>query len=312
MECFMLAVSVVLPLFIYMLVGMLIRHFKIFSEENFKAVNHMIFRVLIPLTLFFSVYKVNLGNVIQPKLYAYVWFSVIVIFGIVWVIVRHFKLEKAIAATMIQGICRSNFVLFGVSIAALLCDEEGVALISALSAVIVPTFNILAVILFESIRGEKISAKKMITEIFKNPLVDAGILGIAASLLKLRIPELLAGPLKELGSAATPLALVALGGMLSVKSITEHRYYLVISVLSRLIFVPAVAVGIGILAGFRGNSLVAVLAVFASPTAVASTPMAQSMGGDGKLAGEIVAATSAGSILTIFLWVLVLSGVGVI
>lgn len=59
-----------------------------------------------------------------------------------------------------------------------------------------------------------------------------------------------------------------------------------------------VMLSIGI--GLRGDILVALLAVFASPTAVASTPMVQGMGGDGELAGEIVATTSVFCIVTLF------------
>lgn len=327
MDCFILAVSVVLPLFLYMLVGALIKYFKIFTEDNFKAVNRMIFHVLIPLTLFFSVYKVDLKNTIQPKLYIYVWLSVVIVFGIIYGLFGKIRsnapqtrsddfssagLNKSDAATMIQGMFRSNFVLFGVSIASSLCDEEGVASISALAAIVVPTFNILAVILFQSIQGERVAAGKMICEIFKNPLVDAGILGIGAAFFELRLPQLLTEPLEKLGDAATPLALVALGGLLSARSISRHRYQLVLAALVKLALIPLVTVGTAILAGFRGNNLVAVLAVFAAPTAVASTPMAQAMGGNGRLAGEIVAVTSAGCIFTIFLWVFALSGLGFI
>ena len=137
-------------------------------------------------------------------------------------------------------------------------------------------------------------------------------MGIAVGLLEIRLPELVAEPLEKLGEAATPLALVVLGGLLSAKSISGHRYHLAVAALAKLVVIPFVTVCLGILAGFRGNDLVAVLAVFASPTAVASTPMAQAMGGDGKLAGEIVAVTSVGCILTMFLWVFVLAGVGYI
>lgn len=310
MEYFMLAVSVVLPLLIYMLVGTLIKYLRIFEEETFKAVNRMIFRIMIPLALFFSVYRADLERAVKPGLYAYVWISVVVVFALLYALCRKTKLAPSAAATMVQGMYRSNFVLFGVTIAASLCDGEGTATIAALTAIVVPTFNILAVIMFENARGEKAPAGRLLIEIFKNPLVDAGLLGLLAGLFHIRLPELLIGPLETLGEAATPLALVVLGGMLSVRSISEHRYYLLAAALARLVFVPLVMVVTGILLGFRGNDLVAVLAAFASPTAVASTPMAQAMGGDGKLAGEIVAVTSVGCIFTIFLWVFVLSGLG--
>lgn len=312
MEYFMLAVSVVLPLFVYMLVGVLIKHLGILGEENLKAVNRMIFNIMIPLALFFSVYRADLKSAVKPGLYVYVWVSVIAVFGLVWVFLRRCRLDGAVTATMVQGMFRSNFVLFGVTIAASLCDERGVASIAALSAIVVPTFNILTVILFETARGGKVPVGKLLIGIFMNPLVGAGVLGIAVGLLEIRLPELVAEPLEKLGEAATPLALVVLGGLLSAKSISGHRYHLAVAALAKLVVIPFVTVCLGILAGFRGNDLVAVLAVFASPTAVASTPMAQAMGGDGKLAGEIVAVTSVGCILTMFLWVFVLAGVGYI
>lgn len=80
----------------------------------------------------------------------------------------------------------------------------------------------------------------------------------------------------------------------------------------RLICVPLVTLLVGWLLGMRGVELIAVLSVFAAPTAVASTPMAQEMGGDAELAGEIVAVTSFFSIITIFLWILVMSKLGLL
>ena len=74
--------------------------------------------------------------------------------------------------------------------------------------------------------------------------------------------------------------------------------------------VPVIGLAVGILLGYRDVELVGLLAVFASPTAVASGPMAQAMGGNGQLAGEIIATTSAGCIVSIFLLILFLRGFG--
>ena len=54
---------------------------------------------------------------------------------------------------MIQGIYRSNYALFGASIAKAVCGSKGVALVAALTAIVIPTINVLAVILFETKRG---------------------------------------------------------------------------------------------------------------------------------------------------------------
>lgn len=310
MDSFLLAVSVVLPLLIYMMVGMLIRRLGILSEDHLKAMNRMIFKSMIPLALFFSVYRADLKSAVRPGLYLYAWCSVILVFLVLWKFIGKWEKDAPTAATLVQGIYRSNFVLFGGAMADSLCGGEGKAAIAALAAIIVPTFNMLAVILFEVTKGGKVQIGKLILEIFKNPLVDAGILGILVGVTGIRLPELLMGPLETIGSIATPLALVVLGGLLSAKSISDHRNYLLLVSGLRLVVVPLAAVLVGISLGFRGDELVAVLAIFAAPTAVASTPMAQAMGGNGILAGEIVAVTSAGCIVTIFLWVMALSGMG--
>ena len=65
---------------------------------------------------------------------------------------------------------------------------------------------------------------------------------------------------------------------------------------SALVFTAAV------LLGFRGIELVTLLAIFASPTAVASFTMADQLGGDAKLAGNIVVLTSFLSAFTLFGW----------
>lgn len=312
MESFVLAASTVMPLLVYMAVGGLIRKLGIFFQENFKALNVLIFRIFIPLTLFFSVYDADLKQAVRPDVFSFILIGVLLVYGVVWVAVSRLVQEGRDAATMIQGIYRSNYVLFGNTIAVSMCDKEGVALVAALSAAVVPLFNILSVILFETKRGGQVQVSQIVKNIVKNPLVEAGIGGCIFNFLGIPIPELLARPLMEMGNIATPLALVTLGGMLSFGSIMKHRKYLMAVVLNRLFVVPLAMTAAAIFLGFRGDVLVAVIAVFASPTAVASAPMAQAMGGNGALAGEIVAMTSVCCILSIFLFVFCLSGFGMV
>ncbi len=308
MESFNLALKTVFPMLVYMVVGGIIRKANIFRQDQFRALNTMIFKVFIPLSLFFNVYSLDLGAVIIPNLFLYCSLGVVISVFLTGMLVRNIAKNKSDWATLVQGIYRSNFVLFGGALTASLCDAEGIAMAAALSSIIIPVYNVIAVLLFEMTRGGKASLPELIKAIFTNPLIDAGLLAVIFSLLNLRLPALLETPLTTLGGLATPLALVSLGGILSFNSVVEHRKLLVTGVIGRLAVIPAIAIVIAALLGFRGNELICVLAVFASPTAVASAPMAQSMGGNGDLAGEIVVMTSAFCIISIFLFVLALSG----
>ena len=312
MESFLLAIGAVFPMLIYMTVGGLTKKLKIMSEDNFKRMNEMIFRVLIPISLFFDIYTSDLKTVAQPKLFIFAGVMVLVVFVSTWLLISRLVKDKADSATVVQGIFRSNYVLFGTVLCSSLCGEEGAAISAALAVVVVPMFNMLSVILFETLRGGGVKPERLILQIFKNPLVDAALLGMLCNLVGLPIPGLLASPFTKLGSIASPLALFTLGGLLSFRSMASHRGLLLSAVAGRLIVVPLIAVVISIALGFREAALVALLSAFASPTAVSSAPMAQSMGGNGALAGEIVAVSSAASILTIFVFSFALSSLGLI
>ncbi|MEF9971830.1 MAG: AEC family transporter, partial [Oscillospiraceae bacterium] len=71
-------------------------------------------------------------------------------------------------------------------------------------------------------------------------------------------------------------------------------------------------VPLAIALGFRGMELGALLAMFASPTAVSSFTMAQQMQADDELAGQIVVVGSLCSVVTIFFWISVLSYFGLL
>lgn len=312
MVSFLLALDLVIPLLVYMLVGMLIRRRGILGEETLKQLNNMAFRVLLPLSLFFDVYRSDLKTTVQPRLFLCSALAIILVFAVAWLILSRLVPTKPDLATIVQAAYRSNYVLFGGAICAEIAGQTGAAVAAALAVVVVPLFNVLAVILFEVVRGGKANPLRLLLRVLQNPLVDAGLLALALNLAGITIPALLQKPLLTLGSTATPLALVVLGGLLSWNSIAGHKAYLVLAVLLRLVIVPLVMVPAFALLGYRNAELIAVLAIFASPVAVSSTPMAQSMGGNGELAGEIVAVSAVCCVPTLFVFVWAMGSLGLI
>ena len=89
-----------------------------------------------------------------------------------------------------------------------------------------------------------------------------------------------------------------------------HRRELAAVCLGRLVIFPAIALTLAYRLGFRGVDFVALLALFASPTAVSSFTMAQQMGGDAELAGNIVVVTSLLCSASFFAWSLLFKTMG--
>ncbi len=152
----------------------------------------------------------------------------------------------------------------------------------------------------------------MLLNFLKNPLIIGTAFGYLFWMLRFQPPAFIRTTMMDLSKVATPLALFTLGGAIQFASAKGHRKQLLIAVPWKLIVSPLVFVTIGVALGLRDVALACTYIAFGAPTAVSSYPMAQQMGGDGELAAELVAATSAFCILTTFLFVFILKSIRLI
>ena len=309
MENFLLALNVVLPIFFIMTLGFLLKKIKMVDEHSLNIMNKLVFRVFMSTLLFLNVYNIGDLSALSMdnlKLLGYAFIIILVVLFIAWLIYMPKVKDKRKLSVLIQGVYRGNFVLFGLAIVDSIYGKEGLATVSLLTIVVIPTFNVLAVIILEYYSGREISKLKLLKQVIKNPLIIATLLGIIFIILKINIPKPIYKTLSDISKIAIPLAFIVLGAELEFGNMVKNIKYLVSANILRLIGNPLITVGVGKLVGFQGIELVALLSMSACPTAVASYTMAKEMNADGDLAGEIVATTSMLSIFTIFCWVLIL------
>ena len=309
MENFLLALNVVLPIFFIMTLGFLLKKVKMVDEHSLNIMNKLVFRVFMSTLLFLNVYNIGDLSVLSMdnlKLLGYAFIIILVVLFIAWLIYMPKVKDKRKLSVLIQGVYRGNFVLFGLAIVDSIYGKEGLATVSLLTIVVIPAFNVLAVIILEYYSGREISKLKLLKQVIKNPLIIATLLGIIFIILKINISKPIYKTLSDISKIATPLAFIVLGAELEFGNMLKNIKYLISANILRLIGNPLITVGVGKLVGFQGIELVALLSMSACPTAVASYTMAKEMNADGDLAGEIVATTSMLSIFTIFCWVLIL------
>ena len=306
MENLIISLNVVLPLFLLMALGYVLKIIKMCDVATLKMINKLVFKVFLPVYLFHSIYSTDLSAAFDLKVILFAVLGLLLWFVLLMFVVPLFEKNNAKRGVMVQGMFRSNFVLFGLPVAISLCGEERIGTTSLLLGIIVPIYNVLAVITLETFRGGKPSVKKILTGIATNPLIIASILGVGVYLLKIELPYAIEKTVIDVGKVATPLALIALGGEFRFSKVKGDIKQLMVSVAGKLVVSPLFMVTVGILLGFRNEILVPILLMSGAPTAVSSYTMAQQMGGDGELAGEIVVFTTGISIFTIFLWVFAL------
>lgn len=303
MDVLLLSFSYVAPFLVYMLLGYgSKRVFKI-KSETFLDLNTIVFKIFLPLSLFFNVYNSDFESVdfSKPLLIGIIGTLVIFLFFLVFYSRR--KLAKADKSVMIQNSFRSNLILFGIPLTQSIMGTSISGLAGIMIAIIVPLFNILAVIVLAIYANEKISFFKTIWNIIKNPLIIASIIAILLRYFNVILPELVVDIMSPLGSLATPLALLALGGRFSFKTDRNIRKLLIEGTFIRLILVPFVGLAVALLLDVRGEALALLLTLFGGPVAVSSYTMAQQMGGNDKLAAQLLVYTTILSSFTLFIFI---------
>ena len=312
MENLIIATNAVVPFMVYIAIGMIAKKLGLVKETFLRELNGVIFRVFFPFIMFNNLYKADFSTLRNADYVLFAVIATLVVIVISFILVPVFEKDNSRKGVIIQAIFRSNSVLFAIPLAGSVLGEEASIKSSIIVAFLVPMYNIFSVMILEYYRGGKVKPAVIVKNILKNPLIMGAIAGAIFNLLPVTMPESLAHPITQLSNLATPMALFVLGGTLKLSDLRKNAVPVATGVILKLIIVPAVVACAMAALEYEPAELFAVFCMFATPVAAASFPMAQSMGADADLAGEYVVATTLLSIVTIFVWILVLKNFGLI
>lgn len=325
MEDIIFAFNAVLPIILMIVIGYILKKINLIEDEMAKKLNTLVFKLFLPAMLFLNVYKIQSFAEID---FSFVIFAVgiTVSLFLVGIPVMHiFFKENRQRSVLLQGIFRTNYALVGIPLAGSLFGEEGEIIASLLSAFVVPTFNILAVICLTvySSGDKKPSLKAVLKGIVKNPLIlsiAAGLvtLGIRAVFVKYGIEFRLSSitpvykTLTYLSNVATPIALIVLGARFELSAVPKLKKQIIFGTVMRVAVVPFIGISLALaLNRFSGAQFACFISLFCTPIAVSSVPMAQEMGADSELAGQLVVWSTLFSALSIFFASYILKVIGI-
>lgn len=310
MENLIFSINVVLPMFLIMCLGVFLRKIKIFDENFLKTANAFTFKVLLPNLLFYNIYTSNLSDSFNGKLVLFAVSTVLIIIALLFITVPKFEKDNKNRGVLIQGLYRSNFVLFGIPICTNIFGDASTGITSMLIAIIIPIYNFFAVIILDVYSKDKLEINNTVISILKNPLIIGSVTGILLSLLNIKLPAAIENTISDLAKIATPLALVLLGGEFKIGNVYKNIKNIIIVCLGKLVVIPTIVLSIAIILGFKGVELGALLAMMAAPVAVSSFIMAQQYNANDELAGQIVFISTTFSSITIFIFIYIFKTVG--
>jgi predicted permease len=323
---FVFAVNAVSPILLTVVIGYILKKATLLTADLAKAINKLVFRVFLPVMLFNNIYKISDLGSFRPGYIIYSVVAIAVIFALCLVFVIFFTKDQKKRASILQGSFRANYALIGIPLAEALFGAEGVAVASILSAFTIPTFNIFAVISLSIFRegNEKPSVKKILLGIVKNPLIQGVAAGAVALLIRslfvrfgieFRLTDIEPAykVIAWLTNLASPLSLLVLGAQFEFSAVAALKREIISGVVIRNLIVPTLGLGIAYLfcKSFGGAEFASLVAVFATPIAVSSVPMAQEMDADATLSGQLVVWSTVFSAFSVFFSSMILHSLGV-
>ena len=316
MENIIVSFNVIAPVFFLMVLGYLLVNYTSLADRKLtKQANAIVFKIFLPCMLFYNVYQSDIGAEIHSRIKLCIWAAggLLILFVLLCLIVPKVVKQENQQGVVIQGIFRSNYVIFGVAVVQNMYGVKSTTTAAILSAILVPMYNFLAVVAL-SIFGEKRETdwKKIILDIVKNPLIISSVLGIIFSLLGIRLPKAVDTTVQDLAKLSTPIAFMILGGDLDFSKVKGNLKVASVVLTIKLVILPLIMIPMIVMMGYRDADLLSGLLAYQTPVAVSSYIMAQQAGADGQLAGQLVVFSSVLSIFTLFVTILILRTIGLL
>jgi len=299
----------VVPLFAVVFVGYALRCLNVLDGGAAEPLNALCFRLLLPCLCIRSLQAVTF-DFAYLRMALYIAATYAVAIPALCVLVPRLIPRRGQAGAVVQAAFRSNVVMIGIPLMQNICGADNMGPILIGGAETLLLFNFAAVIVlgrFSEKSGEvHVDFAAVARSVARNPVIIGTLLGILLRLLPITLPALIAEPLDGFADCASPIAMLAIGLRFRFAGLRSSRRAILFAAPVKLLVMPLVWTTVAAMLGYRGALLCAVFLVHACPPATVCVAMADAMGCDSDLAGELVLVSTALSILTVFFGVVLL------
>lgn len=280
------------PVFALLALGGMLRRARITTEAFLAVSDRLIYFIFFPALLFWKLggSPTRLGD--DLPLVCAATAAVLCVYALSTACIVWGKIEAFQAGSFSQSCFRINtYVGMAVSISAF--GESGGRHFAMLVGLTIPTLNVLSVGTLIWFGGERAPASRRIAQTLRALLLNPLILGCLAGILYGRVagvfPPFIENTLRLASSVTLPLALLSIGGMLSLKGLRNHWRLSLLASFFKLAVLPAAGAlwlkGLGV----AGLPFTVGMLYFALPTSTALYILSAQLKSDTELASTAIA-----------------------
>ena len=289
--------AITAPVFAMLFLGVALKRLRWIDTPFIDTASSLVFRGTMPTLLFLGVVKADLDAAMQPQLLSYFFLATVASFFVAWAwAIWRVPFEDRGIYT--QGAFRGNNGIVGLALATSMYGDYGLSVGSLLAALAILCYNALsAVVLAIYSPGVKPGAKAIARSIVTNPMIIGVLLAVPIAYWKIPLPQWFLTSAEYFAQMTLPLALICIGGTLSLASLRRSSGTAIGSGLMKMVWLPLLSTFGAWLFGFRGADLAILFLYFASPTAAASFVMARAVGANHELAAAIIVITTLAAVV---------------
>jgi len=233
--------SSLFPVFALLLMGYLLKRFGLTNEAFLNTSDRLIYFIFFPMLLFWKIGGADTGGGISWDLCLVGIIAISVIYLVSTAAMKVFKVSAFKAGTFSQSCYRFNSYI-GMAIVYNALGDEGVMHFGILIGFVIPFINVLAVSTLIWYSGERITLKKRIRvtlrEIVTNPLIIGCLTGLLYARFINTFPVFLDNAFSLSAAVALPLALLSIGGSLTMKSLKGNLRLSTVAAVIKLLLLP--------------------------------------------------------------------------
>ncbi|MCL2224742.1 MAG: AEC family transporter [Defluviitaleaceae bacterium] len=326
LDYMVLSLNTTLPFILLALLGIFLKRKNMINDSFITLGNKVVFYVAIPTTIFRSIHRADLSEVLDTRFLIFNSVWLVLFFLATWVLAYKFMKDKDSVSSFVNSAYRSSLSVVAPPLFALMFSPlhhpgidpniyaKGILSVSVLLILSYATASVLFAVHDTNAKNTSSIALGIIKSIVKNPVVIGVVLGLVFNVLMntldFELPVFATNTINSLAGLVMPLAMICVGGNLTFHGVDRKFKYVIISTVVKLFIMPIAASIVAYLFGFRGNDLTIIMILNALPMAVGAYVMQAELGGDSYIGASVLMITMTLSAFTLTMFIFIFRVLG--
>lgn len=287
----MIIVDTIFPLFALVFLGSLLRFAHITNEVFLKTADKLVYYIFFPILLFWKIGMAPENAEISIGLCLSGILAIIMVFGLSLIFIHRSKMPGFQAGSFSQACYRFNTYI-GMAIVLSTLGEEGVRHFGLLVGLVIPLINVLAVtvLIWYSDQDLPLGERALffIRALASNPLILGCVAGFLVSRSGFVFPRAMTNTFSLMTSITLPLALISIGGTLSIKGLAGYIRASSVAAVFKLLVLPLIGFAMLKLFQVTGIPFKTGMIFFCLPTSTAIYVLSAQLNSDTQLASVAI------------------------